>query len=204
MAARKMPPQRPGSSAQDVTTPFELVEAVEARFGPIAWDLAATAENAQGGRTPGGLASLRRYGPGSAAGEDALVQPWERLQGTTFCNPPFGNIAPWAERAARSLAAVRLDAARRHRHDWRLCLLTPANVGSNWFVEHIHGRALVLALNPRVRFVGHEDDYPQSLILSVFGADRTGFEPWRWCDRVPRGGARRDPELGARSTGGPE
>jgi hypothetical protein len=44
--ARTVPRQKPHQSEQDVGTPWELIRAVEARFGAIKFDLAATEENA--------------------------------------------------------------------------------------------------------------------------------------------------------------
>ena len=63
--------------------------------------------------------------------------------------------------------------------DSLLLLLVPASVGSNWYAENIHGRALVLALSPRVRFVGHSGPFPKDLILAAYGK-ATGFDCWRW------------------------
>ena len=43
MIARTMPAQVPGKSKQDYGTPIELIRAVEAKFGRLAFDLAAHA-----------------------------------------------------------------------------------------------------------------------------------------------------------------
>jgi len=40
-AARLVPAQKPGRSKQDYATPREFLDAVEQKFGPIGWDLAA-------------------------------------------------------------------------------------------------------------------------------------------------------------------
>lgn len=176
-----MPDQKPGRSRQDYGTPREFLEAVEARFGTLAWDLAASTAN----NVCGILRDRYRtfYGPGSSAGQDALEQDWTELSGTLWLNPEFGDLAPWAKKCADTIAMARADRKRAHRHDLRVCLLTPASVGAEWFHEHVHGRALVLGLSPRLTFVGETSPYPKDLSLSVFGADRVGFEPWRWMDR---------------------
>ena len=55
---RAMPAQRPHRSTQDVETPEDFIAAVRARFGVIAWDLAATAATCKAD------APRSYYGPG--------------------------------------------------------------------------------------------------------------------------------------------
>lgn len=56
----------------------------------------------------------------------------------------------------------------------------PASIGSNWFAEHVHRRALVLGLNgPRLKFEGSPDPYPKDLMLVCYG-ESPGFDVWRW------------------------
>jgi DNA N-6-adenine-methyltransferase (Dam) len=182
--SRKMPAQRPGSSEQDVRTPPEFLAAVVKRLGPIAWDVAATKENA---------VAARFLGPGSPHAENALAASWTSLgralvpkveaahapRGLAdwlpiepapilWLNPPYGDIRPWAERASLS----------RDR-GLRLAMLVPASVGANWFSDFVHERARVLALHPKLTFVGHKAAYPKDLILCVYG-ETPGFECWRW------------------------
>ena len=66
-----------GSSKQDYETPPDLMAAVVARFGPFAWDLAATRENA---KAPNWL------GPGSPHWQDSLIAPWQCLPGLKWLN----------------------------------------------------------------------------------------------------------------------
>jgi len=157
-ASRTMPVQKPGRSEQEVETPPDFIAAVEARWGKIAFDLAASESNTKA--------------PAFFDKEaDALKQDWTRLRGNLWLNPEFGNIAPFAEKCleSRDFPSVR-----------RIFLLTPAGVSTNWFFDHIYGNARVIAIQ-RLRFVGHEQDFPKDLILSVFG-DEPGFEVWRWKD----------------------
>jgi len=161
--ARTMPRQKPGESEQDVQTPGEFLAPVQVRFGPIGLDLAANGDN---------HVCPLWLGPGSplAGGEDALA-PALSWAGTPlrWLNPPFGDIEPWARKCAEE------------RHHAFIALLTPASVGSNWFTAHVHGKALVLALSPRLTFVSHSQSYPKDLILSVFGPlVCPGFDLWRW------------------------
>jgi phage N-6-adenine-methyltransferase len=158
-----MPRQKPGLSVQSVGTPREFLDAVERRFGPITLDLAATSENK--------VCELH-FGPGTTlrGGEDAL-DPKVSWAGRSlrFCNPPFGDIEPWAQKCAAE------------RRDAFIALLTPASVGSEWFAAHVHQKALVLALRPRIRFVNHEAGFPRDLLLNVYGPlVAPGFDLWRW------------------------
>lgn len=154
---RPRPAQKPGRSRQDYGTPPEFVSAVARRFGPITFDLAATAQNA---------ISPLHYCPQ----EDSLVQDWTRLRGRLWLNPPFGNIGPWAAKCARSAGPGRTT-----------LLLTPAAVGTEWFADHVYGHARVFAIRPRLTFVGAADPYPSDLILSVYGPEHPpAFCLWRW------------------------
>jgi hypothetical protein len=149
-------------SEQVVATPRAFVRAVEMKLDWVfTFDLAATSANS----VTGGY----YFGPGSAWGEDALVQPWD---GRGFCwlNPPFGDIGRWAEKCA-------LERARGAT----IAMLTPASIGTDWFAAHVHGKALVLGIAPRLTFVGSPTPYPKDLMLSVFSPGvAPGFDVWRW------------------------
>ena len=74
---------------QDYSTPAELMSAVEGRFGPIAFDLAAHAGNA---KSPNYFAPVTgREGPlpvdTMAYGMDAFDHDWSRLSCETFFDP---------------------------------------------------------------------------------------------------------------------
>lgn len=156
-----MPEQRPHRSKQDYGTPPEFLDAVRSRFGPIVADLSATSDN---------CVVPDHYGDDDEGG--ALVQPWatDFLSGNLWLNPPFTDIGRWAEKCA-------CEAPLRHG---LILLLTPASVGANWFAEHVHDKAMVLAIRPRLTFVGCTDPYPKDLILSVYGMGFRGFDTWRW------------------------
>jgi phage N-6-adenine-methyltransferase len=149
------PRQKPGKSRQDYETPADFLKAVVERFGPLAWDLAATRANAK---------APSYFTPE----DDSLKKDWGRLQGTLFLNPPFADISPWAEKCANT----------RDRKGFTL-LLTPASVDSEWFDKHVDDKAVVLFLAPRLSFDG-KDPYPKGLMLSVFGFGLSGQRRWRW------------------------
>lgn len=152
-----MPLQKPHRSEQVVVTPDDLMAAVVIRFGRITFDLAASEANTK----------AKNYFNES---DDSLIKNWNRLRGVLWLNPPYANIKLWAAKCAA----------------WQgigsLLLLIPASVGSNWWAEHVDGRARVLFLSPRVTFVGHSSPYPKDLSLCVFMHTRPGYECWRWKD----------------------
>ena len=162
-SSRKMPAQKPGKSEQTVETPSDFITAVEARFGKIDFDLAAVYSNAK---------ASRFFGPTA----DSLKQDWTKLKGNLWLNPPFGDIAPGAQKCAESTAGLSaLKTASRC-----ILLLVPASVGSNWWAEHVDQKALVLFTSPRLKFVNHKTSYPKDLALVVYSAMRPGYECWRW------------------------
>lgn len=145
-----------GGSKQDYGTPPEFIRAVEERFGPIAFDLAASAENTV----------APAYFDEEA---DSLKQDWWKLEGNLWLNPPFAHIEPWAAKCEEV----------RHRQGW-LFFLTPASVGCNWFERHLHRKAYVIGVSPRLTFVGESHGYPKDLSISLFGFGVSGFDTWRW------------------------
>jgi phage N-6-adenine-methyltransferase len=152
-----------GRSRQDYGTPTAFLDAVVARFGALDVDLAARADNA---------VAPRYLGPGSALSVDALAIDWRGVleeRGNAWSNPPFSDIAPWAQRCA----------AVRDRRAWTL-LLVPASVGTAWFSAHVHDRAMVYFLSPRLAFGGCAAPYPKDLMLAAYGFGARGYECWRW------------------------
>lgn len=141
---------------QAYETPEELLAAVERRFGLLTCDLACSVANA---KAPDAFA--HEHG-------NSLEGAWP-IEGVLWLNPPFADIEPWARKAA----------AWRGEYGARLLMLTPASIGSAWFRDHVHGHALVLALAPRIRFVGTRGTDMRDYILSVYG-DAAGFDCWKW------------------------
>lgn len=153
-----MPAQRPHRSKQDVQTDPALIAAVIELFGPLVVDLAAGAENAQAAVF-------------FDEAHDSLVDPWAGgglPTGNRWLNPPFENIAPWAEKCAA-------NGTRENR----IFFHVPASVGSNWFRDHVAGKALVLFLNGRVTYVGHTQPYPKDCIIAIYGEPH-GYAVWSW------------------------
>lgn len=144
---------------QDYGTPLCFIDAVVKRFGSLECDLAASFKN-------------RKAAECYTIEDDSLKQSWaeDYPTGNLWLNPPFTNIAPWAEKCTD-------ESSRRHG---LILLLTPASIGANWFAEHVHHKAMVLGLSPRLTFEGETAPYPKDCMLSVYGLGFSGFDVWRW------------------------
>jgi phage N-6-adenine-methyltransferase len=127
------------AARQRWATPRWLIDWVEGWLGErIALDACALESNAK---------ASRWYGPGSPYGTNGLrVEcPWSTTN-TTWCNPPYDNIAPWA---ARALAhAARYDQAR-------VLLLVPPRTDQAWWhalADDSRVDARFTAIRPRICF----------------------------------------------------
>lgn len=160
--SRKAPRQKPGRSKQDYETPQELIDAVEHRFGTIEHDLAASKRNSV----------ADDYFDLSS---DALAETtsWE-LPGVkvAWLNPPFGRIAPWARKCAEY----------RDLQRWTL-LLAPLGA-QDWACQHVWGKAFVLKLRGRVKFVGESQGFIKDLVLACYGFGLSGEAFWDWRQQV--------------------
>lgn len=180
---RSMPRQRPATSKQTYETPAAFIAAVKARFGvkAFAWDLAAVATTNK---------SLKGayYGPDNryTARRDAFANNWTELRGDLWLNPPFNNIAPWAQKCAESAkpladGGVRLEGKILTRKPLRrIFFLIPASVGANWWVQWVHEKAAVYFLNGRISFDG-KGPHPKDTALVLYG-ENPGYFVWRWKD----------------------
>lgn len=157
---RVVPKQKPGLSRQDYATPWDFIFALAKRFGPMKVDLASSKEHAK----------CSDY---ITKEEDSFSVDWIRRIGSknAFLNPPFSDITPWAKKCAEF---------GEQSFRGRVFLLVPASVGANWFVDYVHGRAYVLALQGRLTFVGEKDPYPKDCMVCLFGAGVHGFDVWNW------------------------
>ena len=145
-----------GRSRQDYGTPRELLDAVRTLFGPLAFDLAASPDNA---------VSSRYF----TAADDALAHKWAAITCRPgeylWLNPPFAHIEPWVKKCVAESA--------------RVLLLVPASVGADWWRDYVHQRGRVSFLNGRVKFVGATDYYPRDCALVSY-ADTPRYDVWSW------------------------
>lgn len=155
---------RARSPHQDVQTPPDLISAIESKFRPIDFDLAACDASASRGH-------LGFFSPE----QDSLKQDWTQIQDRIlWLNPPFAKIAPWAAKCAEW-------ARTQHSYGQLLLLLVPGSIDSNWWNESVRNVAKTLVLAPRVTFVGHTDPFPKPMTLNIYGTggdDRVRY--WRY------------------------
>lgn len=85
-----------------------------------------------------------------------------------WLNPPYNEIPKWAQKCKREAA-----------HGAKIVMLTPASVGSNWFLDNVFGQAVVVFLRGRVIFdyvidsgkkrgQWNTEPYPKDCMLSIF------------------------------------
>jgi DNA (cytosine-5)-methyltransferase 1 len=143
-----------GASKQDYETPWELISAIEHKFGQLDWDLACTLEN---GKAPRGFTPE----------DDSLSRNWAECDGHLWLNPPFADIAPWAKKCAESGS--------------RVTMLVPASIDSNWFRDYVYGKATVVVVSPRISFDGR-NSFPKPCMLCLYGREITTTQLmlWRW------------------------
>lgn len=151
-----------GTSSGEHGTPWAFIQAVNSKFGPIAFDLAATLLNSK----------AQHAGMYFDENSDSLTRNWHKIDGLLWLNPPFANIAPWAEKCR---AEMKLGA--------EILLLVPASVGANWYWEHVHGIAEEYSVG-RMTFEGSSDPYPKDLLLAHYrpglGHHPKPMERWKW------------------------
>lgn len=156
----KMPRQKPGRSRQCYATPLGFIRAVEAYFGQLDFDLAATPKNAKADQY-----FTRR--------QNALTRVWEPKHYHFWLNPPYSHLAPWAKKCSET---------KLHYSGWIL-LLVPASVSSNWFRDHVVGKATVYFLSPRLCFL-RDEPYPKDLALIEYKRNKPKpdqmFYWWDW------------------------
>ena len=162
-------------SKQDWRIPLDLLAAVAEQYGDLDVDLACDASNK--------VAPIGLVHPDV----DALTVEWAELYPNSimWLNPPYKLIDPWAAKCAAEAAKIRELGG-----EGLIIMLTPASVGSVWFFDHVHGKALVRPLSPRLTFretdgTPAEDAYPKDCMLSIFGLP-PGFDPWRYAPEVVR------------------
>lgn len=158
----RMPRQKPGRSRQCYETPKEFIEAVETRFGRLDFDLAATPKNTKAEKF-----FTRR--------QNALTRLWVPRDYRFWLNPPYGHIMPWAKKCESTAATLSASGS--------ILLLVPASVCSQWFINHVWGKAFVNLLSPRLCFI-RKEPYPKDLILCVYKRRKPKtneqFVYWDW------------------------
>ncbi len=150
-------------SKQDYATPQTFIDAVVRDWclgEAFSFDLAATKENAK----------ATDY---FTTEVNSLLVNWHAFKGLMWLNPPFSLITPWAKKCSdESILGARI------------AMLVPASVDSNWWAHHVHKKAAVRFVSPRIAFDG-TDPYPKPLALLLYGdwhltEEKEWYAPWRW------------------------
>lgn len=153
--ARTHPQQGYNEAVDDRQTLPETFAEFHRRFG-FTVDAAASAHNAQ----------LPRYWTREI---DGLAQSWagERV----WCNPPYSNIRPWVEKAAKLEAeiAVLLLPANRTEQAWWQDIIEPRRDAGTVRVEFLRGRMrFIAALDTKIR---PNQRPPFGVCLVIFNAN---------------------------------
>lgn len=163
-------------SSGNIWTPWSFIHAAEARFGKIYMDLAASEVSR---KSPIYYFDER---------ENSLIQKWHRAgiaepDGTSrllWLNPPYSNIAPWAEKCAVE-----------SQQGGKILFLVPASIGSNWFEQSVWPYANTYSIGRLIfdncfdRKTGQlvRTVYPKDLILGHYDRSRnTGKQLIFWKD----------------------
>lgn len=176
-----MPGQNRHVSEQSVGTPPEFVAAAARKLhiAGFSFDLAADEQNTK-------VSWRGNQKTWFDVQDNALVQDWRTAalrhcpflaqQPWNWLNPPFANIAPWAEKClAESERGVCT------------AMLVPASTGTNWWNDFVWGYAYVLALRSRIQFIGHTDAYPKDLALILYTpTGYNGMDTWDWLAELDR------------------
>ena len=134
------PSVKRGQSEQVVSTPWEFIRAVEKKFGPIAWDLAATDDN-------------RKADSWITPEMDTFTVNWSKLLngGLGWLNPEFDPM----------VVSVRKCALEQQRGA-SFVVLSPASISTNWFWDHVQPFATVYSITPRICFEGSHNVRPKN------------------------------------------
>lgn len=162
-----------GQSSGDIWTPQIFIDAVQDNWGPLAVDLAATAQSAKA--------------PVRIDKERNSLSPetdWSVLTGLLWLNPPYSNITPWAKKCAETYAL---------NEQVEILLLAPASIGANWFWDWVWSYATVYSVGRMVFENCFDKDsklvttpYPKDLILAHYTNTTPSavLQRWPWKERL--------------------
>lgn len=101
-------------------------------------------------------------------GVDGLKKKWD---GQVFCNPPYSNVMPWAERLAA--------------HDDGWCALVKLDPTTKWWATLMSANPQVAMFRKRIKFEGDRDmtaNFPSALIYRAWSPSRE-LEQHLWIAR---------------------
>lgn len=141
-------------SSGDIWTPWEFIHAIEATFGKIRVDLAASDRS-------------RKADVWISPEMDSLTKDWNATyesygrNGLMYLNPPYGNIEPWAKKCTKTY---------EDNEQVEIMLLVPASIGANWFWNWVWPYATVYSVG-RMVFDNCFDRKTGKLVLTVYPKD---------------------------------
>jgi hypothetical protein len=200
-------PRNRHKTVQVVGTPPEFIEALEGEFGPLGWDLAATAENAKAPRyiTPE-IDSLAVHWHAldlitNAVNHPSFLMTREYHELLLLYGERTVDLVLEQERSARardlpiclvgrfaylnppfkqSGVWIRKCAAEAARGA-RLIVLLQASIDTEYYRDHIVGKCECRLMKGRLRFTGHKTQFPKALMTLVFEPGRPARTMhWDW------------------------
>jgi len=156
-----IPKDKPGKSRQDYATPADFLFALKDYLGieKFTLDVAADSFNTVAEKF-------------FTETDNALIQDWDASPGWTFCNPPFGQIPAFTEKA-------KIESAKGAK----IAMLIPASVGSNWWAKNVHLHARVVFLNGRITFVGETSPFTKDCAIVIYPPwprHSSMYTVWNW------------------------
>lgn len=137
----KLNPGLMSSKSDEWTTPIELFDALHNRF-IFDLDAAANDENHL----------CDRY---YTKENDGLRQSWEWRR--VFCNPPYSQIARWAEKFQEESSRALL-----------LVALVPARTDTRWWHKHIMTADKIVYIRGRLKFSNSKNSAPFPSALAIW------------------------------------
>lgn len=156
-------PRDKNKTDQDVGTDPKFFEIANKQFN-FGWDLACTKDN--------DLITKNDEREGwYYPNHNSLDLDWTMFDqyGWLWLNPPYKDIAPWAQKCAEE-----------SQKGAKIVMLTPASVGSQWFAKWAYPYAYIRMLTGRLTFKGHETPYPKDCMISIFDNFHKGIDLWNW------------------------
>lgn len=172
-------------SSGDIWTPWEFIHAVEAKFGLIGWDLAATLQSSRAHYTGFHITAEQDTFRFSWASLPNPHGDYGRDRPLLWLNPPYADIVPWAEKCVAESAEGA-----------EVLLLVPGSIGAKWYWQAVEPFATVYSVG-RIVFDNCFDKegkrvttpYPKDLILAHYHPQRMlkPMQRWEWKKEVTNG-----------------
>lgn len=130
----------PPSATVEWSTPQDLFDALNEEFH-FTLDVAASSENAK---------TERFYDEKI----DGLSQSWDGE--SVWCNPPYGRvIKDWVKKASEQRGGYTV-------------LLIPSRTDTQWFHDHVYGKAEIRFVKGRLKFGGHKSPAPFPNMICIW------------------------------------